>query len=232
MAEECTGVILFSRHTLLVGNTVFGSIYNILGASDYSYDRENAQGDSKISSVAVRKRSIDRRTNMFGNIVAATTTATMLPRLFDLYSEYYRVYYLYNSGRKIPYRTTGFGDRAEVRGICAAFEYAYVTFTTEKYNLLFKNCNTVKFLTASAAQTSLKGYFNVKSDSNSIKSPVESYGINTNICPGYTCAFCANVCCVLKYFVSKIGKQNFYIFKAVFISTGIKNSVSFDAYHF
>ena len=60
MAEECAGVILLGGYTFLVGDTIFGGINDILSASDYSYYRENAQGDGKISAVSVRKRSVDR----------------------------------------------------------------------------------------------------------------------------------------------------------------------------
>ena len=95
MAEDSAGIILFSRDTFLVGNTVLCCTYKILSTPYYPYNRKNTKRNGKISAITIRKITVYHRGYSIGNIVTATAATTaMLTGLLDLCIQYYGIDHL------------------------------------------------------------------------------------------------------------------------------------------
>jgi hypothetical protein len=163
--------------------------------------------------------------------VAAATTVAFADTLYNVGSEQYGAYHLYDRRRLIRLSTLGSGTRAKVIAANSmAFEDTDATLTAVKDHSLFKNSNSFQFLRASTAYAGFKYEFNVKANINRVKSAIELNRVDTDIGPNDLCASCSNCSRVLQDLVSKIRKVYAHVFKAISVSARIQNAVRINAY--
>ncbi len=235
MTEYCTRVVLLCRDALLVGYAIFGGVDKILRGSDDSYYREDAERYGEVSSIFIVINKIAvygvcKRFRYVMTAAAATTAAfARVIVLTHLCVKDYRIDYLDDSNGDVLGGTAKLGCTAEIGSVGVALEYTYVAFTAIKYDLLFKNCYTLKFLRSAGSETRLEAELDIELDIYRIKSPVESNGLDADIRPRYTCVLCANVCCMGNNAFAVIGKNYLNVFEAVSVTAGIKDLVCFYA---
>ena len=226
--EKTAGIVLAGSYAFLIGNAIFGSTYKILSGADYPYHREDSEAYKQESlAIFIAKASVKSRSNELGNVSATTARAAGRTAYLLIHScgKHNGVNNLHNCLGHVLCATRGLGKATEV--ICAgrASEYADIAFAAVKDDLLFNNRNTLKFLRSSGAHTSLKDKLDVESDVHSIKSAIETHGIDIDMCQRYSRFFCANVARSVDDIVSHIGKINTNILKAIPVAAGIENSV-------
>ena len=153
-------------------------------------------------------------------------------RLLYLAVEYYGIYHLYYRDGNVLRRAARLGNCAIIGSVGIALEHAYVALSAEENYALFKNCNSLKFLTSSAAKTRLKGDLDVELDANGIKAAVELDRIDGNIGPGNAGILCPDVRGMLNDIVSEVGKQNLHVLEAVAVAAGIEDAICLDANRF
>ena len=87
VSEDTAGVILLRDNALLIGNTVFGGIDEIMRVADYLDDREYTEGYRKVSfkTVMIAEATVEAAHDTFGDVVcaAATVTAAVIFMLFN-----------------------------------------------------------------------------------------------------------------------------------------------------
>ena len=231
--EDGAGVIFLGRYAFLIGNAVFGCVDEILCGANDANDREDAKRDGEISSRAVNESSVDLCGDRLGNVCTATAaTAAAVVSLAHLGRENDGVYYLYDRRGHVLRRAYRLGDSAVVREIRTALEHAYVALSAEENYALFKNCNSLEFLTSSTAKTRLKGDLDVELDADGIKAAVELDRIDGNIGPGDAGILRPDVRGMLNNIVSEVGKQNLHVLEAVAVAAGIEDAICLDANRF
>ena len=189
--------------------------------------------NQEILKIAMAQSAVDLCGDRLGNVVAAATTATAaVISLAHLGRENDGIYYLYDRRGHVLRRAYRLGDSAVVREIGTALEHAYVALSSEENYALFKNCNSLKFLTSSATKTRLKGDLDVELDADGIKSAVELDRIDGNIGPGNAGILCPDVRGMLNDIVSEVGKQNLHVLEAVAVAAGIEDAICLDANRF
>ena len=78
MAEHGTWVIFAGLDTLLIGDTVFGRLNEILGGTNDANDRKNTKRYRQIAlPFSVRERTAETIANGLGNIATATAAMTV-----------------------------------------------------------------------------------------------------------------------------------------------------------
>ena len=143
---------------------------------------------------------------------------------YDLCVKYYWIHYFKNCHRGISLYAAILRGSAEIR-IARCSEHVKIALSAKQNNALFNNGNTVKFLTSSAADTSLKGYLYIKPDVYREKAFVKCYRINGDVCPRNTRALYSYIASSFDYFITQTGEKNPYVFITVSVSAGVKNSV-------
>lgn len=204
----------------------------ILGGTHDAHHREDSEGNGEISSVGIAEATVETGRYAVGNIVAAATATAALLGLVYLTVEDDGIHHLYNGNGHVLGGAAGIGNGAVIGRVGIALENADVALASVQDHLLLHDGDALKFLTASAAQTSLEHDLDIEFDGNRIKASVESYRIDPDICPGNTRAFGSDIGGMLQNIVSEVGKQNFYVLKAVSVSAGIENSIGLNADHF
>ena len=123
------------------------------------------------------------------------------------------------------------GIGTEVRGIRVALEHVDIAFAAVKNHLLFQHRNTVKFLTSSATNTSLKVKLDIKADVDGIEAPVELYGIDMNGRPANRSSLYPNIPGTLQNLVAEIGQKYPHVFVAITIAAAVQNAIGLDTDH-
>jgi hypothetical protein len=77
-AEHSTRVVVARLDAFLVGNTILGCLNEILGGTNDTNDRENAERYGKIAThVTIHKRATHAPCHLIGNLAAATATTAI-----------------------------------------------------------------------------------------------------------------------------------------------------------
>ena len=166
IVEDPTGVIFVSDYAFLIGHCILGSVYEILCGTDDANDREYAYRYNELAFVmlAVAKPAVYSKCDILGNVLAAATTAARIA--FVLFHYLCRknngVDDFYNCLGDVLFAAAGLGNAAEAIASGASKD-ADVTFAAVEDDLLFHNCDALKFLRASGGEAGFEEELDVKS---------------------------------------------------------------------
>ena len=230
--EKSARIVLVGCYALLIGHAIFGSADKILSGAHYAHDRKDSEADEKKSlSVLFAKASVKPHGNALGNVACAAARAARGTAYLFIHSDrkHNGVYNLNHRLGNVSRSAAGLGKVA--KAICAgrASEYAHITLASVKDNLLIYYRHSLKFLTSSLPDASLKHELYKKSDGNAIKSAIESNGVNIDRSPSNIRLLGAHVTGSFYNIVTHIGKMNANVLKAIAIAARIKYSVGFNA---
>ena len=105
-----------------------------------------------------------------------------------------------------------------------AFENTYVSFTAEKNDLFFRNCNPFDLLSLAKTNTSLDAKLRVKSDCDLIKALVKLDGIKDDVGADHLGVLYSEGACFFDHLLTEIREKNLGILKAVPVPTAVEYS--------
>lgn len=230
VTEEMAGTAFLCRNTFLVGNGVLGRTDQILTGTNDANDGEDADGYGEIASAIGRiaQRAIHASANMRRNVTATAATAALGGRFQDLGTKYDGIHDLNDGNGGVGGAAAELRDTAEIV-VGRAFEDADVAFAAEENDFFLQHRDALEFLNATGADTSLKAKLDVELDVDGIEAAIEGDRRDVDLGPGNAGALDANVGCVCNDVVSKIGQKDTNVLKAIPITTGIENTVGFNA---
>lgn len=236
-AEDTAGIILFGTNTCLVGNTVFGSLYQILTGTYQTHDREETKRYYKVAVavIVIHNSAAKAALHVLGNIAhtaAAAATAAVSFGFHHVGVKHNGLHRLHHSGRNTARWAAESGNSAVIVGIAGAAEHINVALAPPKYNFFLYDSNSLKFLCTVASNTGFKGKLYIKTDHNLIETTIEADRVNGDVSPGNACILHTNISSPIKHIPTEIGQLHAHILKAVAVTAGIENTVCFNADHF
>lgn len=166
--------------------------------------------------------------DLSGDLAAAATAGVAGSALEYRSVEDYRI-------DRLNYRLGDIANRlafligvAEVICRVSGAEDIYIAFASVQYHMLIKDRYALEFLRLAAACACFECYFDEEPDVYCVKSAVEAYGIDTDICPRNACVLCTYVAGAVYYVTAAVCKTDAYIFIAVTVTAAVKNAPRFD----
>ena len=230
VTEEMAGIAFLCRNTFLVGNSILGCVDQILTGANDANDGEDADGYGEVPPAfgGFAQFAVYTSDNMRWNVTATAATAAFGGRFKDLGTKYDGIHDLNDGNGRVGSAATELRGTAEIvfRG---ALEDADVALTAEEHDLFLQYRNALKFLNAPGTDACLKAKLDVEFDVDGVETAVKGNGGDVDLCPGDASTLDANVGRVRDNVVSKVSQQHANVFKAIPITTGIENTVGFNA---
>ena len=228
--EQITGIIVTGAGTFLIRYAVIGSLNEKLSRSDYSYHREDAEGDVYgRSCVGGRELTVENAVDSVGKLVALATTSTTTNALLNLSTENNRLYSLDDRSGIVVTDGIEIADVAIVVVGTGGIR-GNVSFSTVENYILFQSGDALEGLTSANSEASLKLEEDVISDVDLIKSVIERNLIYTDVSPENLCALGLNVGRSGENFLSEGSKIYTCILVAISVTATIENPFSVYAH--
>ena len=166
--------------------------------------------------------------------VAAATAAAGSAGFHDLGIKNKRIHRFQNSNRQIggSGAFSAAGHRAEAGAGAVALKHADVSFTAKQNHFLLYHAHAAELLNIPGRNACLAADLAVDADADLIESPIEGHCIDIHIRPQNVGALDADSAGVIDNLLTVFRQIHTDILVAIFVTTGIQNTVCIDTHHF
>jgi hypothetical protein len=234
-AEHAAGIIILIADTFLLRNTIFYAVDEVLCRTLQTDNGEQTQRNQQlVPFIAIHQVRPDGAANMLRNFFHTAATAASAPGLHDLGIQHQRIHRFQNSDRQVggSGAFSAAGHRAEGGAGSVALEHTDVPLTAKQHHFLFHRTNTAEFLDISGCYACLTADLAVDTDTDLIESPIERNCIDIHIRPQHVGAFDTDRAGVIDNLLTVLRQIHTDILVAIFVTTGIQNTVCIDTHHF
>ena len=191
MFEHFAGIVGGGRNTLLFGDGVFRSVYEILRGTFNTDHGEEAERDGEnLVMMFVGDSAVHTVADGLGEVLhTEMAVGTKLAYINDACVEHQRIHNLKNGGGKIVSGGFRVLTAAEVRRRGIAFENIDVAFSAVENDLFLNNGDAVGFLRPAHTSADLNGDLDIHGNADLIKTPIEGDVIHVNVRAEDLCAF-------------------------------------------
>ena len=229
--EHLAGIVCGGGNTFLFGNGIFGSVDEILRGTFNANNGKEAEGDGKqLFGLCGAESAADAAANVIGEIFCGKAgIAATFANLHDLGIQNDGVGNLKDRCGEIRFGKIRIGAIAEIlmRG---AFEDIDVALTAVENDFLFDDGDAFDLLRSAKAGANLRDDLYVHGDADLIKAAVEGDAVNIDIGADDLRILGTHAAAAFDQLVSHVGKINGNVFKAIFITAAIKNSIGVYIY--
>jgi hypothetical protein len=234
-AKNAAWIVILVADTFLFGNAVLHPIDQILCGAFQTDNGEQAEGNQQlISVIGIHQMGADGAAHLLGNLLYAATAAAGSAGFHDLGIKNKRIHCFQNGNRQIggSGAFSAAGHRAEAGAGAVALKHADVSFTAKQNHFLLHHAHTAELLNISGRNACLATDLAVDADADLIESPIEGHCIDIHIRPQNVGALDADRAGVIDNLLTVFRQIHTDILVAIFVTTGIQNTVCIDTHHF